>query len=164
VDLINGRKGDDSIIGSTGDDSIIGESGNDTLHGGVGNDSLIGGNDNDLLSGGIGNDSLTGGRGNDSFVFNSPDEGVDIITDFSVKDDILVFSAAGFGGDLAAGEVGSDMFVLGTAATSSEHRFIYSSDNGDLFFDSDGTGDNEQVKIAQLDSGLNLGNDNFLNV
>ena len=42
------------------------------------------------LVGSLGNDTLSGGIGNDSFVFNSPNEGVDTITDFSVKDDTLL--------------------------------------------------------------------------
>ena len=48
------------------------------------------------------------------------------------------------------------MFTLGTVATTSEHRFIYDIDNVYFFYDSDGTGENGLVKIAQLDSGLNL--------
>ena len=52
--------------------------------------------------------------------------------------------------------VESQMFTLGTVATTSEHRFIYDIDNGYFFYDSDGTGENGLVKIAQLDSGLNL--------
>jgi hypothetical protein len=34
--------------------------------------------------------------------------------------------------------------------------FIYDIDNGYFFYDSDGTGENGLVKIARLDSGLNL--------
>ena len=161
VDVINGRNGNDSIIGSVVDDSIQGDSGNDTLDGGLGNDTLNGGNDNDFLFGGAGDNTLTGGRGKDSFVFNSPNEGVDTITDFSVKNDTLIFSTAGFGEDLAAGVVNSNLFTLGTAATSEQHRFIYNVNSGYLFYDSDGNGDNEQVKIALLNSGLNLGNENL---
>ena len=82
-----------------------------------------------------------------------------------MNNDTLVFSAAGFGGDLVAGEVSSQMFIIGTAATSEEHRFIYDGISGDLFFDSDGNGENEQVKIAQLGSGLSLRSDNlFVNL
>lgn len=54
------------------------------------------------------------------------------------------------------------MFILGKAATSSSHRFIYNVGSGDLFYDSDGIGGNEQVRIAQLDSGLSLSNDHLL--
>ena len=161
VDVIDGKKGNDSIIGSMGNDFIKGDSHNDTLVGGAGSDTLDGGNDNDDLYGGSGNDTLIGGKGKDSFVFNSPDEGSDTIADFSVKDDTLVFSAAGFGGGLVAGLLGSEMFTIDNAATSSEHRFIYDAGSGDLFYDSDGIGDDEQIKIAGLESGLSLANENF---
>ncbi|NJL53395.1 MAG: hypothetical protein HC930_16720 [Hydrococcus sp. SU_1_0] len=48
------------------------------------------------------------------------------------------------------------------AATSSDHRFIYQVGRADLFYDKDGIGSNEQIKLAQLDSGLSLGSDNLL--
>ena len=128
----------------------------------MGNDYIEGDSGRDTLAGGMGNDTLTGGRENDSFVFNSPDEGVDVITDFSVRDDALVFSAAGFGGDLVGGEVSSEMLALGAAATTEAHRFIYDGGSGELFYDSDGIGMNEKVKLAQLSSGLSLGSDNLL--
>ena len=161
VDLINGRKGHDSIIGSRSNDSLKGESGNDTLDGGLGNDLLDGGDDDDLLFGGVGDDTLKGGKGADTFVFNNPDEGVDTITDFSVKDDILIFSSSGFAKDLRASAVTDEMFVIATAATSEHHRFIYDDISGNLFYDSDGNGDREQMRIALLDSGLKLENEHF---
>ena len=161
VDLIDGKKGNDLIIGSAGSDLIYGDSGNDTLRGGLGNDTLDGGKDDDYLSGGLGEDTLSGGQGKDSFIFNNPNEGIDTITDFSVKDDTLVFSAAGFGGNLTVGMVKGEMFTVGTAATSNKHRFIYNASSGDVFYDSDGTGENERIKIAQLDSGLSLGSDDL---
>ncbi len=73
----------------------------------------------------------------------------------------MVFSAAGFGGNLTAGMVKGGIFTVGTAATTEQHRFIYNASSGDFFYDSDGTGDREQVKIAQLDSGLSLGSDDL---
>ena len=115
VDLIDGKKGNDLIIGSAGSDLVYGDSGNDTLDGGK---------DDDYLSGGLGEDTLSGGQGKDSFVFNSPNEGIDTITDFSVKDDTLVFSAAGFGGNLTVGMVKGEMFTVGTAATSRTSLYL----------------------------------------
>ncbi len=53
------------------------------------------------------------------------------------------------------------MFTIGTVATSSEHRFIYDADSGDLFYDSDGVGANEQIKIAGLGTNLSLNHNNF---
>jgi Ca2+-binding RTX toxin-like protein len=152
-DAISGDNGNDTLTGGNGNDTLSGNNGNDELSGEAGDDVLVGDNGNDTLIGGLGNDTLNGGKGNDLLVFNSFNQGVDTITDFSVKEDSLVFSAAGFGGNLVAGKVTSQMFILGTAATSSSHRFIYNVGNGDLFYDSDGVGGNEQEKIARLGSG-----------
>jgi Ca2+-binding RTX toxin-like protein len=129
-DILNGGTGNDSLLGSAGNDSLIGNDGNDvltggtrndtleggagadSLFGGAGNDILIGnaGNDvlegnasNDALVGGLGRDILTGGDGADRFYFNSPDEGIDTITDFSfILDDEIWISAEGFGIDTDA--------------------------------------------------------------
>ncbi|MCC5605964.1 hypothetical protein LC612_03940 [Nostoc sp. CHAB 5834] len=58
----------------------------------------------DVLVGGLGRDVLTGGDGTDRFYFNSPDEGIDIITDFDYisDDDEIWISAEGFGIDIDA--------------------------------------------------------------
>ena len=53
------------------------------------------------------------------------------------------------------------MFTIGTVAASSEHRFIYDADSGDLFYDSDGVGANEQIKIAGLGTNFSLNHNNF---
>ena len=53
------------------------------------------------------------------------------------------------------------MFTFDTNATTSKHRFIYDGISGDLFCNSDGTGENEQVRVAWLSSGLNLGSDDL---
>jgi Ca2+-binding RTX toxin-like protein len=161
-DIYQGLNGNDLLSGGNGNDTLSGNNGNDELSGEAGDDLLVGDNGNDTLIGGLGNDTINGGKGNDVLVFNSSNQGVDTITDFSVKEDTLVFSAAGFGGNLVAGKVSSQMFTLGTAATSSSHRFIYHVGSGDLFYDSDGIGSNEQIKIAQLDSGLSLSNGDLL--
>ena len=133
----------------------------DVLLGGDGNDYLVGKQGNDTIDSGVGSDFLAGGAGEDRFIFNSPESGVDTITDFSPEDDTLVFSAAGFDGNLTAGMVSSGMFTVGTTATDNQHRFIYDTDSGDLFYDSDGTGDREQVKLANLNNSLALTHSNF---
>ncbi|NJK58457.1 MAG: tandem-95 repeat protein [Pleurocapsa sp. SU_5_0] len=160
-DVYRGLNGEDLLFGGMGNDLLSGNNGKDELAGEAGDDVLFGDNGNDTLIGGLGNDTLNGGRGSDSFVFNSPNEGVDTITDFNLNDDTLVFSAAGFGGDLIAGEVESEMFTVGATATSEEHRFIYDAGSGDLFYDIDGTGDSDRVKIAGLKTGLSLTENNF---
>ncbi|MBW4457784.1 MAG: choice-of-anchor L domain-containing protein [Nostoc indistinguendum CM1-VF10] len=158
-DSINGGSGNDTIDGGIGTDILIGGDGNDRLNGNSGNDSLDGGTGNDTLNGGIDNDTLNGGTGSDRFAFNSSAEGIDTISDFSVVDDTIFVSAAGFGGGLVAGAAIADsQFVIGTAATTSSQRFIYNQGNGFLFFDQDGTGAIAGVQIATLNTGLSLTN------
>lgn len=122
-DRILGGAGDDSIVGGTGlgNDSINGNKGEDFIDGGAGNDSLRGGADDDEVSGGIGNDIvqgdlgddvisggtgadvLSGGEGEDVFVFAAGDAAeitlgtskyYDVITDFSVEDDLIDLGSA----------------------------------------------------------------------
>jgi Ca2+-binding RTX toxin-like protein len=126
------------------------------------NDILTGGSGNDTLIGGRGNDTLTGGAGADSFSFGSRTEGIDIITDFSVADDTVFVSAAGFGGGLVAGaSITIDQFVIGASAVDAADRFIYNSANGALSFDVDGAGGAAQVQIASLSTGLALTNNDI---
>ena len=95
-DLIRGddddsaEGGDDMLYGGPGDDLIYGHGGSDRLFGGTDNDQLIGGEGDDLLRGSLGYDVLTGDGGSDSFVI-AVGEGADIITDFDVEFDTLVF-------------------------------------------------------------------------
>jgi Ca2+-binding RTX toxin-like protein len=146
-------------IGNELDNSITGNNANNILSGKQGNDTLLGEGGDDRIVGGIGEDILTGGDGADRFYRWRSGTGVDTITDFQVGEDLLYFSAKGFGGDLVKGGVlGQEQFTLGTSATNESNRFIYDTDTGNLFFDIDGTGDIAQVQIATLSSGLALSN------
>lgn len=161
-DNILGGAGNDRLLGQGGNDRLVGESGNDSLNGGDGQDILVGGNGtdtltggqgNDILVGGIGNenDTLTGGGGADRFGFAFPSEGIDTITDFVVRDDTIVVSASGFRGGLRQGAtITPDQFRYGSAAGDAQDRFIYNPNTGALFFDVDGTGSANQVRIATL--------------
>ena len=82
--------GDDMLYGGPGHDLILGHGGSDRLFGGTDNDQLVGGEGDDLLRGGLGYDILTGEGGSDSFVL-AMGEGTDIITDFELESDILIF-------------------------------------------------------------------------
>ncbi|MEH2281812.1 MAG: hypothetical protein V7K90_10875 [Nostoc sp.] len=136
-----------------------GNSLNNTITGNSANNQLNGGAGNDILVGGAGNDILTGGAGGDRFTFQSRSQGIDRITDFSVLDDTIVVSAAGFGGGLVAGAaIAANKFAIGTAATTNSQRFIYNTGNGSLFFDQDGTGAIAKIQIATLNIGLSLNN------
>jgi Ca2+-binding RTX toxin-like protein len=79
----------DDVQGTDSNDTIFGDSQNNLLSGGLGNDTL---------NGGLGNDLLTGGDGADRFVFNSRNQGIDIITDFNFgQGDRIQVSKGGFG-------------------------------------------------------------------
>ncbi len=84
------ESGDDMLYGGPGDDLIIGHGGSDRLFGGTDNDRLVAGEGDDLLRGSLGHDILTGNQGSDSFVL-AVSEGTDIITDFEIEFDTLVF-------------------------------------------------------------------------
>ncbi len=146
-------------VGNDLNNEIRGSFSHDTLRGKKGNDTLLGAEGNDRLIGGIGEDTLTGSAGVDRFIRWQSNTGIDTITDFQVGEDLLCFSAKGFGGDLVKRSVlDESQFTLGSAATTDSQRFIYDDTTGALFFDADGTGESEQVQIAALSSGLALGN------
>ena len=160
-DTLKGGAGDDTLTGGSGTDRMFGGSGNDTLTGGTENDFLNGGSGDDDLLGGSGNDTLKGGAGSDHFIFNSLSEGIDKIRGFSVLDDIIEVSSS-FGGGLSLGVLDASQFVIGSAATDADDRFIYDSTNGKLYFDADGSGASGQVQFAKLSSGLALSHTNIL--
>jgi Ca2+-binding RTX toxin-like protein len=151
----NGNAGNDVLNGGSVADKLIGDTGDDTISGGGGNDTIVGG---------VGADSLTGGGGSDRFVFNNASEGIDTITDFdptATTGDLFNVSSSGFATIGGLGTLAASRFFLGAAATTTGHRFLYDSSNGNLWFDSDGTGAINQVQIAQLSTGLALSNTNF---
>lgn len=92
-DNLFGTNGDDIIQGFNAKDFLKGKNGNDILEGGSGNDTIIAGKGDDILGGGQGRDILKGGRGRDAFVYQQVKEGRDIITDFTVGEDVLDLSA-----------------------------------------------------------------------
>jgi predicted outer membrane repeat protein len=150
-----GNSFNNRIQGNNTANNLNGNSGSDTLLGSGGNDELVGGLDNDLL---------TGGAGADRFTFNSPNEGIDNLSDFSLSQgDRIAISASGFGGGLVAGvNVTTDQFVLGTTATDTFDRLIYNSATGALFFDADGTGATAAVQLATLNNRVAINNTHFL--
>jgi RNA 3'-terminal phosphate cyclase len=98
IDRLFGEDGNDNLIGGSdsdwldggkGRDRISGGDGRDVLFGGADRDKLLGGTGNDVLTGGMGDDILTGGSGRDTFTFNSLNEGVDTIRDFSPTEDLI---------------------------------------------------------------------------
>ncbi|BAY81376.1 hypothetical protein NIES267_08520 [Calothrix parasitica NIES-267] len=152
---VDGNSLDNLLNGQEGDDDIWGLLGNDILNGGTGDDTLTGHQGNDTLVGGMGDDELIGGIGADVFVFNNPNEGIDKITVFSVADDTIHVSAAGFGGGLTAGDtILEDQILIGSGldtANNANQRFIYNTVSGSLYFDADGNQTGfDAVQIATL--------------
>gem|GEM_PF-6634267 len=160
-DRLAGSFGRDTLKGESGTDILAGGDNDDLLQGGDGNDSLSGQNGNDRLNGGSGQDTLAGGAGEDDFVFASSSQPANKITDFTVADDTMLFKASNFAGVSTLGMVSSDMLTIGSSADDSSDRFIYNSNSGDFFYDSDGTGSSQQVKLAKLNPGLALTNSHF---
>jgi ELWxxDGT repeat protein/VCBS repeat-containing protein len=124
--------------------SLVGSDGADLLVGGTGNDTLIGG---------LGDDVLIGGPGADRFVYQSPDEGIDTIVDFTPDEDVLVFHASAFGGGLVAGGgLDEGQLVSGEAPVANEAhgQFLYDTGTGALYWDHDGIGGEDPVQLANL--------------
>jgi len=118
-----------------------------------------------LLNGGMGADTLTGGDGSDSFTFSHALVAgeADVITDFSVVDDMLRLDDAIFVG-LARGTLSPTAFVANDTglATTANDRIIYETDSGRLYYDSDGLGGAGRQQFAKLDVYLALTNADFL--
>lgn len=130
-----------------------------TFSGGGGADMLMGGSQNDVLVGGSGADTITGNGGSDRFTYEATQDRNDTIVDFQVGSDTLSVSASGFGGGLTPDTtLAAEQFVVGTAATDADDRFIYNSSNGHLFYDADGTGANGQIVVAKLENIPSLSN------
>jgi 2',3'-cyclic-nucleotide 2'-phosphodiesterase (5'-nucleotidase family)/predicted extracellular nuclease len=89
-DIVRGGNGRDEMEGGEGDDTLDGGNGSDNIMGGNGSDIIRGGNGRDTIEGGLGDDLMFGGDGRDRFVFDGM-FGDDVIRDFSVRQDDLVF-------------------------------------------------------------------------
>lgn len=152
-DVISGFE---HVYATNHDDNLTGDDGRNFLYGYDGEDSL---------NGGDGKDVLRGGADADSFVFDTtPDAGnYDRIIDFVSGEDTMVLDSAVFDG-LARGTLDADLFVANAGGTAEtvEHRVIYDTDSGMVYYDSDGSGDGESVAFAHLTSLPMIGADDFL--
>ncbi|MCC7272769.1 MAG: calcium-binding protein [Alphaproteobacteria bacterium] len=132
---------------------IAGNAMDNLLVGFTGNDRLLGDDGADTLVGGPGRDAMTGGNGADRFLFNAPDEGVDGIDDFAPGVDQIAVAGANFGG-LPAGPLAALNFVAhasnATTSGAGVPQFIYNTTTGALFFDADGTGGADAVRLVNL--------------
>lgn len=122
------------------------------LTGGLGDDALTGGGNDDTLIGGAGADTLTGGAGSDIFFFQSPDEGLDVITDFQLGVDLIEVLAAEFD-NLPIGQLSADRFSSDGVVTA-DTRFIFDPNAGVLSYDADGSGAGAAVGLAALNTSI----------
>jgi lysophospholipase L1-like esterase len=128
---------------------ITGSEAADYLRGDAQANRIIGRGGADRIEGGAAADVLTGSGSADVFVWRTPAEGGDRITDFGSAD-FLEFSAAGFGGGL----VPDGTAILRGAGTprpqGSAGQFLYDRDDGRLYWDVDGTGPAGRELIVTL--------------
>ncbi|AUQ55198.1 M10 family metallopeptidase C-terminal domain-containing protein [Phaeobacter inhibens] len=132
----------------------------------AGADVLRGGRGNDLLDGGLMADTLIGGKGDDFFRFSTElgADNIDEIRDFDAASDTILLDSAIF---TDAGEIGVLDFgafhssASGTALDGAD-RIVYNTDSGALSYDADGLGGVDAIQFAQLQTGLQLGADDFV--
>jgi Ca2+-binding RTX toxin-like protein len=173
-ETLRGEKGNDRLTGGEGNDRLFGGDGRDVLTGGAGNDRLLGGTGSDVMTGGEGNDTLvsgaghdtlTGGLGQDIFVFNSAPQSrtnLDRIKDFSAADDIFYLENAVLKNiGYVKRPLRDDFFHLGKSAEDALNRIIYDKTTGSLYYDPDGTGSAQQIKIAVLTNKVSLDHTSF---
>ncbi len=146
-----GAKG--GVVSASGAQAIdvLGNSGKDRIRGGAGDDRL---------NGGVGRDTLTGGGGDDAFVFTKAagSAKADVITDFGhskTNNDWIELDNAVWGG-LSEGQLAKSRFHLVTGdkltkGVDASDRLIYDRENGDIWFDRDGSGKKYWlVKVAEV--------------
>lgn len=157
----------EQLTGDAGMNGIYGFGGSDTIRLKAGNDMGFGGSGDDKLYGGSGNDDLTGNSGKDAFVFDttlSAKKNVDVIEDFSTRDDLIWIDEDIFGKVGKTGQLSSSAFHASSKglAHDKSDRVIYDKTNGALLYDADGKGGADAVKFALLDDGLRLTSQDFL--
>ena len=133
---------------------MSGTSKNDRLNGTAGSDLMAGLSGSDTLNGKLGADSLSGGVGKDYFVFDSTLglDNIDSITDFNVRDDMIRVDNALFTNLSKTGTLNSKFFRAnaGAVAQDSNDYILFDTDNGYLFYDSDGAGVRQALQFASL--------------
>ena len=155
-----------AALNGTGNALANALNGNDAanlLQGSSGNDTISGAGGSDTLAGGKGSDQLSGGLGADVFRFDTAPEKlkgvavVDTITDFaSGQGDLLELSSQAFtalsGSAVSAGVLSAGAFLASTSgtATTSAQCILYNTTNGQLLYDSDGSGSSAAQAFTTL--------------
>jgi Ca2+-binding RTX toxin-like protein len=143
---------------------MIGNLADNTFWGGKGADRLNGGQGRDVLVGGPGKDVLRGGDGADVFVFDkmpNSSSNVDKIADLNVKEDYVyldnaVFKALGKGSPAKPHKLPKGFFTIGDKAKDANDFVVYDPKKGLLFYDTDGSGAGEAVRITTLSKSLKI--------
>ena len=154
--VLNGTSAADVINAGAGSQDIYGLLGADTLNGGQGNDELSGGGGNDILNGGQGNDWLGGNGGADTFRFTNALNAktkVDAIGGFSsANGDKIQIDNAVFAQLSATGTLNAANFRASTNgnAADADDYILYNTNNGKLFYDSNGNAAGGKVLFADL--------------
>lgn len=123
-----------------------------------GKDTLRGGAETTILDGGKGKDKLYGADGfADQFLFDTKpgNRNFDKVFDFTRGEDKVILDNDVFraiGPSLTRKE-----FYVGSEAHDGSDRLIYDKANGALYYDQDGIGGRDAVKIATFEHGLKLG-------
>ena len=190
-DLMTGGKGNDTyIVDSTGDIVVeLASAGQDTIRAsvslqlaanvetleltgaagidGTGNalaNTIIGNAAGNVLDGRLGSDTLTGGLGADTFRFTTAfgATNVDEITDFVAGTDRIEIAAALIGA-FGPGALASANFHASASglALTTQHRVLFETATGRLYFDADGSGSGERIQFALLSAGLALTHTDF---
>jgi Ca2+-binding RTX toxin-like protein len=144
-------------------EKITGGARNDTLTGGAGKDQIKGGGGNDRIAGGLGNDALWGNAGQDVFVFEAKvnkKTNLDVIKDFSPKDDMIELSKAVFS-KLKAEKLKTSDFHTGETPQNPKQKIIYDSKTGFVSYDADGSGAKIAIEFARLKANLKLTHKDF---
>ncbi|MFC7500184.1 calcium-binding protein [Enterovirga sp. GCM10030262] len=145
------------ITGNDGNNLLRGLGGADNLSGGDGNDRLEGGDGSDVLNGGVGNDILIGGEGGTTFRFDSFDaDTTDWKRGDTIRLDVKVFTELRDFDNRPSRSIDEEAFTEATSASQADHRIIYNSASGELFYDPDGSGAQAQVLFATVNPGSQM--------
>jgi Ca2+-binding RTX toxin-like protein len=152
-DKLSGDSHNNEIYGNGGHDKLFGRGGDDRLFGDFGADTLFGGDGYDVLLGGNGIDRLDGGGDIDVYAFDRAADGWDTIVKFE-KDEEVAISKEGF----SLTRFSKVIFQArnDNHAQDADDRLIFEKDARTLWFDSDGTGAAEAVKIAVFGNAFDL--------
>jgi large repetitive protein len=120
---------------------------------GVDYQTIYGMGGDDTLAGGSGDDFISGGAGTDTFVLSA--NGVDTISDFAANEFLKVSDFTSLAGLTVS-------FGAGLTTATAANQFILNSNDGSLYFDADGVGGNNAVKLAELQGSTSLSVANFV--